>query len=226
MVLGADIGKETQIPIYEAQNSDLSEWKFQGILFRLPQEDLRFFECPNFFKVDGKWILLCSPYKALRYFVGSFDIDSYTFTPERRGILDPGGADAANFYASNTLYDKNSRCILFGWVRGFKEGLGWNGCLALPRVLTIGKDGRPRQNPVPELESLRNGHIRYSAVTVSNGNFVLDDISSDTLELTVNIEPDDSKNFGLHLRQSSDGKSAVTVAYNGEYLDVAGTKVP
>ena len=226
MVLGADMGDETMIPIYEAANTDLSDWEYRGILFRLPQEDLRFFECPNFFKVDGKWILLCSPYKPLRYFVGSLDMESLTFQPEARGILDRGGDKTANFYASNTLYDERGRCVLLGWVRGFQEGRGWNGCLALPRELTIGPDGRPWQNPVSELVALRGKHTGYSNLALSDETRILGDVAGDTLEIQALFEIGDATSFGLHVRQSSDGKDKVTIGYDGQTLDVAGTVVP
>lgn len=145
---------------------------------------------------------------------------------------------ARGFYATNILFDSKGRCILFGWVSGFKneygqfyggagqaEGRGWNGCLGLPRILTLGPDGRPRQTPVPELQKLREKHVRVEALKLNRSDYLLDDVS-DTLEILANFEPGDTKTFGLKVRRSGDGKSAITIRYDGEILNVAGTKVP
>jgi len=43
-----------------------------------------------------------------------------------------------------------------GWVSGFKEARGWNGCASLPRVLSLTDDDRLIQTPLPELAGLRD----------------------------------------------------------------------
>lgn len=149
MVLGADTADEAVIPLYESTSPTLDKWVYKGILYRKPKTEVPFFECPNFFPLGDKWMLIYSPYRPLEYVVGSFNLDSLQFTPENHGVLDIG-----SFYASNIVFDP-SRCVLLGWVRGFKEGLGWNGCMSLPRILTLGPDLLPRQTPLPALESLR-----------------------------------------------------------------------
>src|SRR5690606_23404893 len=115
-----------------------------GVLYRQPKTSVQFFECPNFFPLDDKWVLIYSAYKPLRYIIGSFNAETYTFTPEKESTLDYG-----SFYASNISVDqKTEPIILVGWVRGFKEGLGWNGCMSSPRRLWIGSDGYLRQFPM------------------------------------------------------------------------------
>jgi sucrose-6-phosphate hydrolase SacC (GH32 family) len=52
------------------------------------------------------------------------------------------------------------RRILFGWIPGwnwelFQIGRGWNGCMALPRVLTLDAKHRILQEPAAELKKLR-----------------------------------------------------------------------
>jgi sucrose-6-phosphate hydrolase SacC (GH32 family) len=90
MVVGADTETEALVPLYEAEDDSLTRWKYRGILFRLPKEKVKFFECPNFFKVDGKWMLICAPYRPLEYWIGSFDLDTLKSKPENQGILDAG----------------------------------------------------------------------------------------------------------------------------------------
>ena len=76
------------------------------------------------------------------------------------GVLDPGCGMAdkpdpvPNFYATNTILEPagvnypGGRTLLVGWIRGFPAGGGWNGCLSLPRVLTLSQDGVPSQQPI------------------------------------------------------------------------------
>ncbi|MFH1737922.1 MAG: glycoside hydrolase family 32 protein [bacterium] len=225
MVLGADLGEEAVIPIYESEDPDLSRWQYRGILFRLPKEDLKFFECPNFFKLDGKWILFCSPYRPVEYFIGSFDLGTYTFSPETRGILDHGRGRSANFYASNILFDNRDRCVLFGWVRGFEKGRGWNGCLALPRILSIGPDGHPRQTPVPELESLRGKHVQVSDLELKDGERALDHVKSDALEITATFDLGNAKACGMKVLRAGN-ECAAEIRYDSRSLVVAETEVP
>ena len=66
-----------------------------------------------------------------------------------------------NFYASNTADgpEFNLGPILWGWIRGFPTSRGWNGCLSLPRVLSLSEDGIPAQRPLPELYKLRKDQV-------------------------------------------------------------------
>jgi beta-fructofuranosidase len=182
-------------------------------------------ECPNFFKVGEKWVLLTSPYQPVEYVVGDFDVTSLTFTPQHEGVLDPGQDDVPNFYASNILYDAQGRCILLGWVRGFAPDRGWNGCLALPRILTIGPDGRPEQMPVPQLQQLRDRQITASRIQLNNSSHVVEGIGGDALEIQALVQPHHG-NITLRTRRSADGSRSVDVNFDGSHVEVLGTRVP
>lgn len=215
--------------ICRALNEELTRWKYIGSLAGVPGE------CPNFVKLGGKWVLITSAGLAsqqLQYQVGVFDSRKAKFTAEKSGILDHGygpkwpSAFSRGFYATNTLFDPQGRCILFGWVGGFKGDRGWNGCHGLPRILTLGPDGRPRQTPVPERKSLRGKHVRVEGLVLKDRARVVQRARGDTLEILARFAPGDAKAFGLKVRRSDDGNSAVTFRYDGKVLDVAGTKVP
>ena len=225
LVVGADTETESLIPLYEAEDESLTRWKYRGILFRLPKEEVKFFECPNFFKVDGKWMLICAPYRPLEYWIGSFDLETLEFKPETEGVLDAGFGGTANFYASNIAYGPEGRCILFGWLRGFQEGRGWNGCLALPRELSLSSTGHPIQNPVHEFRTLRTAGSRLSNIELDDNGQVLEGMNGDTLEIAVSFRPQGSVKCGIKLRRSAEGEG-ISLQYDGEQLDVAGTAVP
>jgi beta-fructofuranosidase len=238
MVIGASTESEATVALYEAEDDTLARWAYRGLLIQRPKESLQFFECPNFFKLGDKWLLLTSPYRPVEYYVGLFDVEALKFEVEGYGILDYGSGKPeeigygsnAEYYATNILWDNagpdgQKRCILLGWVRGFKPERGWNGCLALPRVLSIGADGRPRQTPLPELQRLRGQSCQLSDVALSDGLHILD-IAGDTLEIQAQFELDRAGEMGLQVRRSEDGERAVAISYDGQTLNVAGTVIP
>ncbi|MDX1950593.1 MAG: glycoside hydrolase family 32 protein [Verrucomicrobiota bacterium] len=167
MVLGGNLNKrkggEAVVLHYKAKNKELTAWEYKGIIFRHPDPKVVNIECPNFFELDGKWVLIISPHREVEYFVGSFDGE--TFRSEKSGLLDVSG----NFYAPNSLVDGRNRRVLWGWVRGWPKGRGWNGCLSVPRVLEVKRDGTLIQKPARELEKLRgkrNGAMKGNSFEV------------------------------------------------------------
>lgn len=220
--------------VCEALNEELTRWKYVKSVAGVHGE------CPNVVKLGEKWLLITSggaSSKQLHYQVGHFDPQQLKFTVEKTGILDHSyGPEwpkptatipiSRGFYATNTLFDPQGRCVLFGWVSGFQGGRGWNGCLGLPRILTLGPDGRPRQTPVPQLQALRREHRRVEGVVLKDRGQVLEAARGDTLEILAKLEPGDAKACGLKVRRSKDGTAAVTLRYDGKTLDAAGTKLP
>jgi sucrose-6-phosphate hydrolase SacC (GH32 family) len=226
MLNGARIYRTRGIPIYEAQNKQLTKWKYMGPL-ACPGG-----ECPNFFPLGDKWVLLTSPDAQTMYYVGTFDLHKLKFTAQRQGILDhsygPAWPDnfSRGFYATTVTRDPQGRWILWGWVSGFAPNRGWNGCLSLPRILSLGSDGHLRRVPAPELQQLRGKHSRVPALSLADRNQVVEGVAGDTLEIQARFVPGDAKSFGLRMRCSADGGRAVTIACDGKVLRVDGTEVP
>ncbi len=44
---------------------------------------------------------------------------------------------------------------MWGWIRDFPGGKGWNGCLTVPRVLSLAENNDLMQSAAPELQQLR-----------------------------------------------------------------------
>lgn len=231
VIFGAHLSDESVVPIYEALNPELTRWTYRGILFRVPKREVSDMECVNFVRLGDRWMLCYSPdNKQMRYHVGVFDSKTMTFTPQVDGILDHAfgratGGLRRGFYASNILYAPDGRSVIFAWVSGFRSH-GWNGCVSLPRVLTLGPDGHPRQAPAVELKKLRGAHSAVKKLKLSSKEERLKDIAGDTMEIVAEFKAGDAKAFGLKLRQSDDGKNAITIRYTNGKLNVAGTDVP
>lgn len=79
--------------------------------------------------------------------------------------------------------------------------------MTLPRILSLADDGSTLLiEPVPELEVLRfNPRKRQNIHVAADTEIKLDDISGDSLELAVEIEPQNAKEFGVKVRCSADG---------------------
>jgi beta-fructofuranosidase len=195
--LNATKGGEAAVFLYRSDDADLAKWTYAGVLFKHPDASAKNIECPIFFKVGTKWVLLVSPHRLPEWFSGDFDETAGTFTAGARGIVDPG-----HFYAPSVGEDGQGRRLLWGWVNGFPAGKGWRHCLTLPRVLSVGPAGELLQSPAPELEKLRGDRPagRFAPRTAE-----------------VRFEPGPGRT-GVRLGTSE-------VAVDGGKLDVAGKRI-
>lgn len=130
-------------------------------------------ECPDFFDLNNKSALICCPqgvkseefkYQNIYqsgYFIIDLDLENKSYKLGDFEELDYG----FDMYAPQTFEDKNNRRILIGWM-GMPDAAytnpstkyKWQHILTIPRVLSI-KNGKIYQNPIKELEKLRNKAI-------------------------------------------------------------------
>ena len=206
------------MPIYEAEDGALGKWAYRGFVF---PEDA---ECPNFFKLGDKFVFLSSAFQeGVKYTVGTLDLKTLKYKPETRGVMD----EFRNFqgvYGTGVLFDDKGRCIFLARAQGGRNG--FNGYLILPRVLTLGDDGYLRQQPVPEIESLRDQHEELRAANVPAEKPLVLKTKGECLEIVAKLDPSEAKACGLQLRRSDDGQRFVSIRYSDGHLDVAGTKFP
>ena len=190
LILGAKrIGKQKNdavIALYEAQNPEYTRWLYKGVIFSLDDNKIPSCECPNLVRVNGKWVILVSPHGIVRYYTGEMDFDNAHFTVESHGIVDW----STNFYATNVLEDHEGRKIMWGAVEGFCNTKGWNGCVSLPRQLTVSEKGVLVQRPVEELKQLRGGHTGFKGCIMPGNSRELLDMKNGTSELHILIRQD------------------------------------
>jgi beta-fructofuranosidase len=207
------------VNIYEAENPALTQWKYRGPLFELP--DAPTVECPNFFKLGKEWVLFVSPYGKVQYFIGSFDATTCRFTARTNGLLDYG----PGFYAPNTMLVPDGRRLVWGWVNGFPGGRGWNGCLSLPRQLSLGRDGQLRQEPAPQLKKLRGESVVRKSIHLQDSAATLTLPGSGAVEIFLDVDRASATNISLEIKNENKGPG-VTLNYNGSELKVADVRVP
>nr|WP_078414615.1 glycoside hydrolase family 32 protein [Priestia abyssalis] len=226
MVLGTrkeDIGK---VVLYKSK--DLRKWEYLGVLAESDGTEGYMWECPDFFEIGGKHVLLFSPqgieadgekYQNLfqtGYIVGDFNYDTLEFSRGEFQELDYGH----DFYAVQTLLDEHGRRIAIGWMDMWESPMptkehGWAGALTLPRELSLTPDGKMAMNPVSELELLREKSIDLSIDKLDSESFDTG-IREDLLEIKVDFSLKDvtADEFGLKLRCSEEGTEETVVGFD------------
>jgi beta-fructofuranosidase len=215
-------GGQAVVNIYEAGNPELTQWTYRGILFQHPDPEARTVECPNFFRLDGKWVLLVSPYGKVQYFIGDFDASTCRFQSHWRGVVDYG----PNFYAPNTMQVSDGRRLVWGWVTGFPGGHGWNGCLTLPRQLSLSRDGQLRQEPAPQLSKLRGEPVKWRNLSLTEQGEVLSLPKTNTLEILANLDLQQAKALTLEFMGSDNNASPLKLRFDGAEFAVMEAKSP
>jgi len=112
-------------------------------------------ECPDFFPLGSKHVLLYSTAGRVAWEVGDFDRKELAFHPQRSGVLDHGA-----YYAQKTQLDAKEQRILWGWIPERRpqaefSAAGWAGCMALPRVLSLNAQNDLEMRISPRAEVLR-----------------------------------------------------------------------
>ena len=207
LVIGSEV-KDAGGAALLYRSHDLINWEYLHPLFTGSKDlDGVMFECPDFFPLDGRHVLLTSC-GATHWHVGRYE--------DRRFVMDAHGiTDGGNFYAAKTLLDDKGCRILWGWItenRPHKESAaaGWSGVLSLPRVLSILEDGSLGISPAPELQALRGK--KYAVSVRTDSVKMLDGIHGQALEIIARFKPRGAKRVGLLLRSTPD-QSERTLVY-------------
>jgi beta-fructofuranosidase len=205
------LGGAGAVQLYEAANPDLTEWRHRGVVFQYRDRVVWNIECPNLFKLGAQWVLLISPQNPCEYFAGSLDLARGRFTPNTHGVLDPGQS-----YASNISYDDRGRTLLWLWGKtDFDPAKGWQGCMTMPRVLSIDEDGFLRQSPAPEFETLRGDLRTMPATPLDPQPLPLGaSFAGDCLEIEAAFTLEQADAVGLRVRvPAGGGNPAAEIAY-------------
>lgn len=121
-------------------------------------------ECPDFFPLGNKHVLIYSTQGKSFWKTGNFDLDTLTFHPEKSGLVDTGPV-----YAAKSQLDSSGNRILWGWVQETRpadeyRAAGWACLMSLPRILSLGNDGQLRMDVAPQLHQLRRAEQRLATL--------------------------------------------------------------
>ena len=163
------------------RSMNLKNWEFVNYLVESSGELGTMLECPNFFPLDGKWVLMCSPMglqeRQVVYLTGDFDEQTGNFQWQTMGSVDLG----FDFYAPQHFRDEKGRDLIMAWVGSWPwmpwfrsndatEKLGWCGSLTLPRQIRLCSDGKLASEPVQEVEQLREQEKYYAPCVIEEAN--------------------------------------------------------
>lgn len=203
-------------------SKDGFSWNFESVLIENDGRFGRMWECPDFFALDGRHVLLCSPQDMLpegfEYhngngtlcLIGDYDKKEKKFSFEKNQTIDYG----IDFYAAQTTLAPDGRRIMIAWMQnwdtcdqnGAKERK-WFGQMTLPRELSI-KGGRLYQRPIRELEAYRSNKVEYRGVCLE-GERTLDGVEGRVVDLELTIRPGS--------KETPYKKFAVRFAQDGQY---------
>jgi len=176
-VLGSGIANRGgAVLLYRSR--DLRSWEYMHTLAARndtgagafnPFDPWEVWECPEFFALGSRHVLIFSTGGRAYWQSGLLDPETMKFHPEHAGILDYG-----SYYAPKTQLDKSGNRIIWGWItetRPLEEykAAGWAGLMSLPRVLSLGSDGRLRMHVATEVNQLRG---REQTLTVTTNEEV------------------------------------------------------
>ena len=216
------------ILLYESD--DCFHWRFVSVLAACHNQYGRMWECPDFFPLDGKHVLLTSPQEmtsiGLEFhpgngtvcLIGEYDTQTRHLLRESVQAIDYG----IDFYAPQTLKTFDGRRVMIAWMQNWEtsscrnEKLRFMGQMTLPRELSV-RDGRLIQNPVRELEAYRGIKIAYRNVMVC-GETHLQGIRGRILDMTVTVRPASEGTLyrRFQLCVAKDGERFTSIRYKPE----------
>ena len=214
MALASNIvGVGGAVLLYRSQ--DLSNWHYAHPLYVGEKaRNGRNFECPNFFPLGEKWVLIISaqldhaPAQTL-YFVGR--LENERFFPEHEAVYDAGCS-----YASLCGGDAQGETVIYSWLReergkAAQRESGWTGVQAVPRLLSLDAQNRLVSQPVAALKTLRGAHSHYSAADVAAGSLSARGLS---LDIEAAFDTQAAASCGLELAVSPDGRQKASIVYD------------
>jgi beta-fructofuranosidase len=207
------------------RSEDFLSWSFVDSLISLDRvavgigKDATGWECPDFFGVDGRHVLIAAMWDhrpiCVAWFVG--DYENERFTPTNEGVVDGG----ESFYAPQSFTDDTGRRVMFGWLRENRPvqaqiDAGWSGAMSLPRILTVLADGSLGTTPAPEVQQLRGRHMRLGPEALTSGSLDLDGIAGDALEMLVELSPEVTGSVVIDVLRSEDGSESTEIMFDAD----------
>ncbi|MBR3298443.1 MAG: glycoside hydrolase family 32 protein [Clostridia bacterium] len=220
--------KSGSILLFESENG--FDWKFASVLASCHNQFGKMWECPDFFELDGKHVLLTSPQdmtsmglefhpgNSTLCIIGRYDRSIKHLLRDNTQTVDYG----TDFYAMQTLKSPDGRRIMIAWMQSWETSgckyhkLPFFGQMSLPRELSI-RDGRLIQNPVREIERFRVNNVSYKGVMITDETN-LQGISGRFIDMTVTVRPGNSSRMYRYFKinVAKDGERVTTIRHKPE----------
>jgi len=221
LVCGAKKDNLAKALLYKS--TDLKEWEFVNVLAESRGELGYMWECPDFYSLGEKHVLMFSPMglqeRTTVYLVGNMDYRTGKFNYTNSGEIDWG----LDYYAPQSFTDEKGRRLIVGWANAwdwmpwwkdwgptFKEN--WCGSFGIPREVRLLEDNSLAFVPISELEQLRYGEKAEKKVKLQNEKYEIQagDGVAYELKLYINLKETTAEKFQLELRSSNTKKTIIT----------------
>lgn len=231
MVCGASRDNKAQALLY--RSNDMLSWEFVNVLAESRGEWGYMWECPDFYPLGDKYVLMFSPMGAgertVVYLVGDFDYDTGKFDYHLEGEIDWG----FDFYAPQSFLAPDGRRIIVGWANAwdwmpfwkdwgptYKEG--WCGSFNLPREVRMNGDGTLRFVPIKEAETLRTDAWKQEKMTVDESGTDIEagDGVSFEWKMVIDLEKTDADQLEIDLRCGEGRKTVCLFDFKNAELSV------
>lgn len=204
---------------------ELDRWEFVSVFDKCNNEYGKMWECPDYFTIDDKEIIIISPQdmrakgnifhcgNGTIYFVGRTENEQ--FVRDQVNVIDYG----LDFYAPQTLLTKDNRRIMIAWMQSWdtylsKEENGWSGMMTLPREIMYCEEKQCIiQKPVKEIESYWSDTVSYDHVTI-NSETKLEGIEGRVVDINMHIKVENQGNFVIKLAHNDEFH--VSITYNSK----------
>ena len=221
MVCGASRDNKAQALLYRSK--DMLHWEFFNVLAESRGEWGYMWECPDFYPMGDRYVLMFSPMGAgertVVYLVGDFDYETGKFNYHINGEIDWG----FDYYAPQSFLTPDGRRIIVGWANAwdwmpfwkdwgptYKEG--WCGSYNIPREVRMKEDGTLQFIPIKEIESLRLDAWNQETMIVSEKKTDIkagDGISFEW-KMQINLEKTNADQLEIGLR-CGEGKKTICI---------------
>ena len=208
------------------KSEDAFHWTYQGRVASNHRQYGMMWECPDYFKLDGKDVLMVSPQEmspmGLEFHAGNGTVCMIGEENEKKHLIRENvhaidyGID---FYAPQTLKALDGRRVMIAWLQNWDTARSHPitdricGQMTLPRELSI-RDGRLIQQPVREIENYYGEKISYKNVPLSTETF-LTGIRGRTIDMTVNVRPANGSGMyhAFRMNLAKDGEHVTTIRF-------------
>lgn len=221
LVCGAKKDNLAKALLYRSK--DLKNWEFFNVLAESRGELGYMWECPDFYPIGNKFVLMFSPMglheRTTVYLVGDLNYETGKFHYTTSGEIDWG----FDFYAPQSFQDNKGRRLIAGWANAwdwmpwwkdwgpsFKEN--WCGAFGLIREVKLCDDNTLMFVPVEEYNVLRSNEQELKDIAVSGSKYELkagDGVAFE-LQMLIDLEKTTCSSFQLLLRCSESKQSVIT----------------
>ena len=203
------------------RSPDGFKWEYVTVLDHSDAKLGKMWECPDFYEVDGKHVLVVSPMAMLPeglkfhvghsviYLTGTYDKETHKFVREDVQPLDSG----IDFYAPQSMLTPDGRRVMIAWMQAWPnskfvpDGAKYFGQMTVPREINY-RNGRLIQQPVREIENYRGELVQHHNVEISEET-ALDGIKGRVLDMTVKLKvTDDFSKFAATTTRCSGSMSS------------------